>query len=405
MTARNKLFFVKEDCQFALGALVRIASVHQVAANRRRKVGADRSGRSIQRIRRTHELTASRDRVLAFDSHCDERTAGDEIHQALEERLAFVFAVMFARALAVELHELHRNDDVAAAFDARDDFAGKAAGNSVRFAQNKGSLNCHNGRWLRAAGKRGLHRETAHMHRFSRLVRVAETGSTNDDVARILGEPDARGLVLTAGFQHNGAGRRGRSWVAPAGSALLCTIAPPDPVASADLWMVPFWAALVTKDALNALGAACMLQWPNDVLIGAKKVAGILCISRVNGESAWVGCGIGINVVRPQNESVFEGLESPPAFVDDVANATVDGMLDALIASAESAYPLLQDPAGVASAWQHAAGLPRAYRVLRDNEAAPFECTALRLSSDGSLVVARGGREELVTLADARALR
>ncbi|HET7815119.1 MAG TPA: hypothetical protein VFL13_12185, partial [Candidatus Baltobacteraceae bacterium] len=103
------------------------------------------------------------------------------------------------------------------------------------------------------------------MHRFSRLVRVAETGSTNDDVARILGEPEARGLVLTAGFQHHGAGRRGRTWVAPAGSALLCTIAPPDPLPSAHLWMVPFWAALVTKDALAALGAACALQWPNDV--------------------------------------------------------------------------------------------------------------------------------------------
>jgi biotin-[acetyl-CoA-carboxylase] ligase BirA-like protein len=312
---------------------------------------------------------------------------------------------MLARALAVELHELHRNDDVAAALDARENFAGKPAGNGVGFTQNKGSLNCHNGRWLRAAGKRGLHRESARMLRFSRLVRVAETGSTNDDVARILGEPQARGLVLTADYQRSGAGRRGRSWVAPAGSALLCTIAPPDPLPSSDLWMVPFWAALVTKDALASLGAACMLQWPNDVLIGAHKVAGILCISRVNGESAWVGCGIGINVVRPQDESAFAGLESPPAFVEDAANANVDRMLDALIASAESAYPLLRDPQSVARAWEHAAELPRPYRVLRDNEAAPFECTALRLSSDGSLVVEREGREELVTLADARVLR
>lgn len=243
------------------------------------------------------------------------------------------------------------------------------------------------------------------MHRFSRLVRIPETGSTNDDVARILGEPQARGLVLTADFQHSGAGRRGRSWVAPAGSALLCTIAPPDPLPSADLWMVPFWAALVTKDALASLGAACMLQWPNDILIGAHKVAGILCISRVNGEAAWVGCGIGINVVRPNDEAAFTGLESPPAFVSDRANATVDHMLEALIASAESAYPLLRDPEAVARAWEHAAELPRPYRILRDNETAPFDCTALRLSADGSLIIDRAGSEEPVTLADARVLR
>jgi biotin-(acetyl-CoA carboxylase) ligase len=50
---------------------------------------------------------------------------------------------------------------------------------------------------------------------------LAETGSTNDDAARLLGEPEGAGLVLVSDFQHTGRGRRSRAWVAPGGGAAL----------------------------------------------------------------------------------------------------------------------------------------------------------------------------------------
>ncbi len=138
------------------------------------------------------------------------------------------------------------------------------------------------------------------MSHFTRIERTPATGSTNEDVARILGEEQARGLVVVAAYQERGAGRRGRAWIAPPNTALLCTMALPEPLAAGSLWSVPFWAALVTHRALQTLGVATTLQWPNDVLVtDGRKISGILCISRVSGNDAWAACGIGINVIDP----------------------------------------------------------------------------------------------------------
>jgi hypothetical protein len=125
--------------------------------------------------------------------------------------------------------------------------------------------------------------------RFSRIQRVAVTGSTNEDIAAVLGDEQARGLTLVADYQERGAGRKGRVWIAPPGTALLCTIALPDPVPSTDLWAVPFWTALIVQAAMHDMGAKAQLQWPNDLLLERRKVCGILCVSRVAGDYACDG--------------------------------------------------------------------------------------------------------------------
>src|SRR5579872_1969740 len=175
----------------------------------------------------------------------------------------------------------------------------------------------------------------AAMGRFDRISHVRETGSTNDDMARMLGEERARGLTLVAEFQHRGAGRKGRAWIAPPGSALLCTIALPDSLPASRLWAVPFWIALAVRGALARFGIDCALQWPNDVLIRGRKVAGILCISRVSGEQAWAACGVGINVRRPENDDCLEAIQPPPAFISDYAHVSRDDVLNAVLEEAD----------------------------------------------------------------------
>lgn len=245
------------------------------------------------------------------------------------------------------------------------------------------------------------------MGRFDRISRVAVTGSTNDDLAAMLGEERARGLVLVADYQQQGAGRKGRAWLAPPGSALLCTVALPDPLPAADLWAVPFWTALVVRDAMAAFGVQARLQWPNDMLLGARKVCGILCISRVTGEYAWAACGIGVNVRRPENPEAIAGITPPPAYLsDEAAGVDRDSLLGELLICADVRYDELHAPARIAHDWERAAGLPGArYRLQIDGEAQPFEATALRLSPNGALVVDRDGTQREVSLADARILR
>jgi BirA family biotin operon repressor/biotin-[acetyl-CoA-carboxylase] ligase len=244
------------------------------------------------------------------------------------------------------------------------------------------------------------------MTRFSQIRHVESTGSTNDDVAAMLGEYEARGLTLVADYQTHGAGRKGRAWIAPPGSALLFTTALPDPIASRDLWVVPFWIGLAVHKALADFGVAAQLQWPNDVLLNGSKLAGILCVSRVARDEAWVACGVGINVRRPTQPDALWDIVPPPAFVSDVRERDRDELLSAILRRADASYETLQSPETIARAWEIAALIPGAhYRLLLDGSNQPFGATALALGKTGELEIESGGKQRAIAMADARVLR
>ena len=139
-----------------------------------------------------------------------------------------------------------------------------------------------------------------------RLIAYETIGSTNDEAKRLAREGAEEGLIVWTRTQTAGRGRKaGRSWIAPAGSALTFTTILPVRVAADALWAVPFWTALAVADGVEAgCGVRLDLRWPNDLDLDGRKAAGILCTSRVTGPEAWVGCGIGLNVVRPAGDAI-----------------------------------------------------------------------------------------------------
>jgi BirA family biotin operon repressor/biotin-[acetyl-CoA-carboxylase] ligase len=235
-----------------------------------------------------------------------------------------------------------------------------------------------------------------------------ETDSTNDDAVPLLGLPENAGAALWADFQRRGHGRRARSWVAPPGSSLLVTALLPRPVEARHLWAATFWTALGVADGIEAAtGVRVDLQWPNDLLLHGCKCCGILCVSRVIGEKAWVGCGTGVNVVRPTDDAELAAIEPPPAFLsDEVRGVERRAVLEAILAAYERLLPELDRPESVARAWERRAGLDGTrYRLLVDGETEPFEAIARYVGDDGALVVERDGVERRIALADARVLR
>ena len=236
----------------------------------------------------------------------------------------------------------------------------------------------------------------------------AQTRSTNDDAAALLGAPEHAGAVLVADYQSAGRGRHDRAWVAPPGTSLLCTTILPESIATSALWAVPFWTALALADAIETItGYRVTLQWPNDLLVSGAKCAGILCISRVIGARAFVGCGTGVNVVRPLDASVFADVRPTPAFLSDLAPAiTRDRVRDALLGAYARRLPELADPASVARAWEERASLDgTTYRLLIDGAREPIVAIARGIASDGSLSVDHDGRRRDIALADARVIR
>lgn len=239
---------------------------------------------------------------------------------------------------------------------------------------------------------------------FANIRFVRETGSTNDDAAALLGDPSAYGQTIVAEHQTKGAGRKGRSWLAPEGSALLFTTILPRVVLPSALWIAPFGVGIAVKRALYAHGVQADLKWPNDLLLDGRKLAGILCVTRVTGERAWVAAGVGINVMRTPDAG--EGIVPPPAFCSDVANVDRAALLRDILLNYDVWNSALDMPPRIARVWERLAGLPgKRYRILKDGETEPFDATAIGLANGGGLVVERDGRRETISMADASALR
>lgn len=245
--------------------------------------------------------------------------------------------------------------------------------------------------------------------RFADVRTVAETGSTNDDAAAVLGEPSAAGTTFVAEHQRAGRGRRaGRRWIAPAGSALLFTAILPRTVASDALWAVPFWVALAVADGVEAAcGARLDLRWPNDLDLRGGKVCGILCTARIAGDDAYVGCGVGLNVRRPDDASALARIDPPPAFLSDAVPAVErETVLAAILGAMDGLLDALDRPGDVARAWEARAALRGTpYRLRLDADGTTLAGRAERLGADGGLVLATDAGERLVHLADARVLR
>lgn len=136
---------------------------------------------------------------------------------------------------------------------------------------------------------------------FWREVRVTgRTGSTNADLlaAARAGEPE--GLALVAEEQTAGRGRLGRRWESPPGAGLTFSVLlRPAPVPAGSLGWLPLLAGVAVAAAVTAATAVpASLKWPNDVLAGESKLAGILAETR----GGAVVIGAGINVLQRRDE-------------------------------------------------------------------------------------------------------
>lgn len=244
---------------------------------------------------------------------------------------------------------------------------------------------------------------------FGSIEYVEETDSTNADAAALLGDDRFGGYTIVAEYQRHGLGRKGRSWQAQPGTALLFSTILPRALPTETLWLVQYWVALALRNALHRCGVTTLLQWPNDVLLGPRKLAGVLCQSAVTGPSARVACGVGINVRRlPGALSPFDSAEADKvAFCDDVTPVERDALLREVLIEYNRSLFMLDQPDRAIADWDSAAGLPgMRYRIQPDNGEQSFQATAQGLSGDGDLQLMHDdGRFETVSLADARVMR
>ena len=144
---------------------------------------------------------------------------------------------------------------------------------------------------------------------FWRAVEVTGvTGSTNADLLERAAGGAPEGTVLVAEAQTSGRGRMGRAWVSRPGAALtFSALLRPVVVPPARRGWIPLLAGVAIASAVAAAaGLDARLKWPNDVLVGGRKLAGILAEQAAGA----VVVGVGLNVSARRDELPIETATS-----------------------------------------------------------------------------------------------
>ena len=191
-----------------------------------------------------------------------------------------------------------------------------------------------------------------------RLEVFEELGSTSTECAERARAGEAGGLAVLALRQTAGRGSRGRLWQAPEGNLNLSVLLRPQRLA-AEAGMFALLAGIAVAEALQALtGLTVMLKWPNDVLLGQAKLAGILIDAVSAGPGLdWLVIGIGINLReapriegRRTTSLGEQGVELAPRIAANAVLERLDYWQDA-------------SPEAIRNAWlsrAHAIGTPLA---------------------------------------------
>lgn len=127
--------------------------------------------------------------------------------------------------------------------------------------------------------------------------------STNRAAAEAAARGEAEGLVVVAGAQNAGRGRKGRAFHSPAGTGLYMSVLlrPALPLSDAPL-LTPAAAVAVAEAVERVAGRAARIKWVNDVLLDGKKVCGILTETACDvqsGRLTYAVLGIGVNLTPP----------------------------------------------------------------------------------------------------------
>ena len=134
---------------------------------------------------------------------------------------------------------------------------------------------------------------------------VAETGSTNRDAAALADAGAEEGVVVVAGTQTAGRGRMARLWYSPPDANLYFSLLLRPAVEPGRVSSLPLVAGLAVAEGLAELAPETqpMIKWPNDILLGGKKMCGILC--EMQAETDCVrhiipGIGVNVNLTREE---------------------------------------------------------------------------------------------------------
>jgi BirA family transcriptional regulator, biotin operon repressor / biotin---[acetyl-CoA-carboxylase] ligase len=243
----------------------------------------------------------------------------------------------------------------------------------------------------------------------SRVLWLRSASSTNDVAARLAESGAEEGTTVVADTQTAGRGQHGRAWFSPPGAGLYVSliVRPGAGMLNENnpASLLTLGSGVAIAEAVRVVtGLPAQIKWPNDVLVGRRKLAGILAESAVQGGVLqFVVIGFGVNL---QPAAYLPELASRVTSIEAETGRPVDRalMLAEIIASMGERYADLQ--AGrfdaILSAWRRlAASLPGAH-VEWDSPAGVVRGRAEDIDSHGALLVRVAGKVQRVVAGEVR---
>ena len=246
-----------------------------------------------------------------------------------------------------------------------------------------------------------------HTRRFGARIHAFESTASTMDVAHRLargGSPE--GTLVVAETQTEGRGRAGRSWVSPRGQGLYLSLILQPSVVAAQTHQMTLLAAVAAARAIEqTTHLKPAIRWPNDLLLGDRKVGGLLTESRMErGSVSYVVVGLGLNVNAARAE-----LPAVATSLSVASHRKIDrlAVLRVLLQTWERWYDRWRaqgfDPVHRAFV-ERCITLHHTVRIERQGQARIGQ--AIRLDEDGSLIVRwESGLEEPVHAGDVELLQ
>jgi BirA family biotin operon repressor/biotin-[acetyl-CoA-carboxylase] ligase len=224
--------------------------------------------------------------------------------------------------------------------------------------------------------------------------------STMDTAREKALKKEIEGAVVAAGCQTGGRGRKSRPWCSPEGNLFVSIICYPDEAWVAELVMCGALAVLETIKTLGVKNTG--IKWPNDVLIGGKKVSGILVESRIMAGAINYGIvGIGINV-NAEVDNLEKMVIPPTSLAAEIGEpVNLAELFECLISNFDLFYSQLKDGRSLLEQWKNElVTLGQKVTVEKDSS---FKGVACGVNASGNLILRlESGEEIVVTAGDVR---
>lgn len=240
------------------------------------------------------------------------------------------------------------------------------------------------------------------------ILRFDTIGSTNDEALRQAKAGAGEGLCIVARQQTAGRGRNGRTWVSPPDAGLYFSVVLRPRLDAKSLPLITLMAGIAVHDTLHELGLTPDIKWVNDVLVGEKKISGILAEAAETAAGLVVIVGIGINVT-PANFPDEIAETSTSIAIETTRTVTISELEHSLVCFLEYFYRILSDgdgPAQIRDEWRRRSSYfsGKSVRVVLDNGS--FSGVTEGMETTGALRVrADDGQLKIVNAGDVQRLR